>query len=258
MLTSMQSAPFRKLNLLLKCSCFAVAGAAALGMAQPAAALTILDEGAKTFTFFLNQSRFDGGPGSVNDPSLTKHEPGDYWLKAVFQQMGQGEVKLSLMANLDPNSGAFISSAAFNLANDIGISSVTCLSGSACVNPASKLDYNDVNMANNIRGLDLEFLLPTSNAPGTNRLDGKDTVAFTILGDDLTFQSFLALNQPSQGGVEGIYAAARLQGYGEGSSIVYKEVPGPLPVLGAVAAFQASRRLRRRLATGEASAQPKG
>jgi len=227
-------------------------------MAQAVAALTILNESDKTLTFFLNQSRFDGGPGSVNDPSLTKHAPGDYWLKAVFQEVGQGEISLRLMANLFPNSGAFIRSVAFNLANDIGISSIAYLSGNACTNPASDLKYNDVNMANNIRGLDLELLFPTSNAPGTNRLDGKDTVDFTILGDDLTFQSFLALNQPSQGGVEGIYAAARLQGYGEGSSIVYKEVPGPLPVLGAVAAFQASRRLRRRLATGEASAQPKG
>lgn len=242
--------------MLLKYSCFAAACAAAVGMAQPAAALTIIDEGAKSLTFFLDQSRFEGGPGSVNDPSLTKLD--NYWLKAVFQEIEQGEVRLSLTANLVQNSGAFISSAAFNLVNDIAISSVTCLSGSACANPAFNLDYNDVNMANNIRGFDLELLLPTSNAPSTNRLDGTDTVAFTILGAGLTFQSFNALNQPSQGGVQDIYAAARLQGYGDGSSTVFTQVPGPLPVLGAVAAFQASRRLRRRLATGDASAQRKG
>jgi len=242
--------------LTLKCSCCAAVGAAALGMAQPAVSLTIIDESNKSLTYLFDQSLFEGGPGSVNDPSLTKLD--NYWLKAVFKEVGQDKLRLYLTANLVENSGAFISSVAFNLLDDIALSSVQCLSGAACAEPAFNLNYNGVNMANNIQGLDLQLLFPMANNPGTNRFGGTDSVSFTIKGTGLTFLSFNALNEPPPGGVDGIYAAARLQGYGEGSSTVFAEVPGPVPLLGAMAAFQASRRLRRRLATGDASAQPKG
>jgi len=229
-------------------------------MAQPVTAQPIFGDDGRSLTYLFNKALFDGAPGSVNDPSATKL--GDNWMEAVIRNNGTGvngagSVKLTLNANLDDASGAFISSVAFNLLGSIDGLDVICNPGAACAN----LNYDSINMSNNVRGLDLELLFPTSNNPRTDRLDGTDSVSFTITGDGLTFNSFNAVNDTKQGGLDKIYTAARLQGYDDGSSTLLdgptEPVPGPLPLLGGVAAFQASRRLRRRLASARlAAAKP--
>lgn len=228
-------------------------------MAQPVTAQPIFGDDGRSLTYLFNKALFDGAPGSVNDPSATKL--GDNWMEAVIRNNGAGSVELTLNANLDDASGAFISSVAFNLLGTIDELNVTCNSGAACATPASNLNYDSINMSNNVRGLDLELLFPRSNNPRTDRLDGTDSVSFTITGDGLTFNSFNAVNDTKQGGLDEIYTAARLQGYDDGSSTLLdgptEPVPGPLPLLGGVAAFQASRRLRRRLASARlASGRP--
>jgi hypothetical protein len=264
MLTAIRRQSFLQQLLTLKCCCCAAGGAAAIGMAQPVTAQPILGDDGRSLTYLFNKALFDGAPGSVNDPSATKL--GDNWMEAVIRNNGTGEngagsVELTLNANLDDASGAFISSVAFNLLGTFDELNVTCNSGAACATPVSNLNYDSINMSNNVRGLDLELLFPTSNSPRTDRLDGTDSVSFTITGVGLTFNSFNEVNDTKQGGLDKIYTAARLQGYDDGSSTLLdgptEPVPGPLPLLGGVAAFQASRRLRRRLASARlAAAKP--
>jgi hypothetical protein len=91
-----------------------------------------------------------------------------------------------------------------------------------------------------------------AGGPNSDRLDHYDTFSFIITGDNLDFKSF---NKDIDVDGEGIFAAARLQGYG-GSSTIYS-APGPLPILGVAAAFRTSRRLRRRLTSARlASGRP--
>ena len=222
---------------MLKCSSFAAAGAATLGIAQPAESLT----------YSFNKSRFEGSPESVNDPSKTKQ--GDAWLTASFEKGDADSVMLTLQANLLPNSGAFISSVAFNLVNDLSIKTISCDSGCNGYK-GFNIDYDKVNMSNNISGFDFELFFPRKNSDNS-RLDGSSKIVFYIEGDGLTPQSFNAINEPSAQGLKGIEAAARLQGYDEGSSTIFYSAPGPLPILAGIAAFRASRRLRRRLASGQ-------
>lgn len=93
----------------------------------------------------------------------------------------------------------------------------------------------------------LTFSLP--NAHKTNRLIGSEL--FNLDVDGTTVDVVHPLNQRQRASLSGLLAAAGL--YGSGSSATPPDhpepdsFPGPLPMLGADAAFQASRRLRRRL-----------
>jgi hypothetical protein len=260
MLATLQARPIRMRHLMPKCILFAAVAAAALGMAEPAAAQPV-DDG-NSLTLYFNQALYSGGSSSVNNPSSTKD--GSDWLIAIIKNgTAANTVELTLQSKLTAASGAFISSAAFNLDGNAAIQSVTCGPSPICVSPTYSLNYDGVNMSNGIQGLDLELLFATSNA--ADRLDGEDTVSFLITGTGLTYQSFNAAVDPAKNGVENLYTAARLQGYGGSATLLDgppESAPGPLPILGLVAAFQASRRLRRRLrlataeTAGKAPAQP--
>jgi hypothetical protein len=256
MLATLQARPIRMRHLMPKCILFAAVAAAALGMAEPAAAQPV-DDG-NSLTLYFNQALYSGGSSSVNNPSSTKD--GSDWLIAIIKNgTAANTVELTLQSKLTAASGAFISSAAFNLDGNAAIQSVTCGPSPICVSPAYSLNYDGVNMSNGIKGLDLELLFATSNA--ADRLNGKDTVSFLITGTGLTYQSFNAATNET----DNIFTAARLQGYGGSATLLDgppESAPGPLPILGLVAAFQASRRLRRRLrlataeTAGKAPAQP--
>jgi len=95
-----------------------------------------------------------------------------------------------------------------------------------------------------------------SRCPKVNRLTG--TEHFDIIVDGLTRDAFNATNNgddDEEDSTKGLFAAAKLNGYGGSATLLDPpfggtppdEVPGPLPLLGAVSAFQASRRLRSRL-----------
>jgi hypothetical protein len=176
-------------------------------------------------------------------------------LEAVIKNTNTtNSIILTLDANLTKASAAFISSVAFNLVDGSTISSVCAgtIPASNCVNQDFTYDSDNINMANGIQGLDFRLNLPLAGGPNSDRLDHYDTFSFIITGSNLNFSSF---NEPIDIDGEGIFAAARLQGYG-GSSTIYS-APGPLPILGVAAAFRTSRRLRRRLTSARlASGRP--
>ncbi|MFM9103858.1 MAG: hypothetical protein ACKOPS_22070, partial [Cyanobium sp.] len=180
------------------------------------------------------------------------------WLGAIIKDHGKDSVKPTLDANLTKESGAFISSVAFNLGMtadkmNADIDSICRVTGSGCTNQDFNYSPGSIDMANGIKGLDLELLFPTANNSGSDRLDHYDSFSFIISSDKLDFSSFYNFIDING---QDVYSAARLQGYG-GSSTIYS-APGPLPLLGIAAAFRTSRRrLRRRLTSARlASGRP--
>lgn len=204
----------------------------------------------------FRDSRFDEN----NDPSSALDENGASWLEAMFTNNTDksNSVILTLNANLAIDSGAFISSVAFNLTENASISSV-CINPANCTAQDFTFERDNINIANGISGLDLRLNFPTKK---NDRLDLNDPISFIITGTNLNFSSF---NSFVNIGGEDVYAAARLQGYGmdingdgdgDSSSTIYS-APGPLPILGVAAAFRTSRRLRRRLTSARlASGRP--
>jgi hypothetical protein len=204
---------------------------------------------------------------------------GDYWLRAIVSPLSSAssdinKVKIRLESNT--TSGAFIDSLGFRIHGYAGVLSMQCLSpgpgSGACtqdptrippgksVNPRS-LGYTNyasagqVDFPNNVKGLDLQIFLPTSNK--ADRFNNKEVLEFSLTStyhpnQDSLLQAFFyagALN------TSGEAAAAKIQGY-EGSATLLDgppsgggsaPVPGPIPVLGAAGAFKVSRLLRRRL-----------
>jgi hypothetical protein len=256
MLPSLQLEPVFLRRLILKCSCCAAGSAVLLAIAPPAHSIAIL--GADSLTFLFKDTRFNNSNAN-NDPSLTLGENPNTgtnsWLEAVIKNTNTtNSIILTLDANLTKASVAFISSVAFNLVDGSTISSVCAgtIPASNCVNQDFTYDSDNINMANGIQGLDFRLNLPLAGGPNSDRLDHYDTFSFIITGSNLNFSSF---NEPIDIDGEGIFAAARLQGYG-GSSTIYS-APGPLPILGVAAAFRTSRRLRRRLTSARlASGRP--
>jgi hypothetical protein len=246
MLPSLQLEPVFLRRLILKCCC-AAGSAVLLAIAPPAHSIAIL--GDDSLTFLFKDTRFDKSNAN-NDPSFTLGENPNTgtnsWLEAVIKNSNTtNSVILTLDANLTKASAAFISSVAFNLVDGSTISSVCAgtIPESNCVNQDFTYDSDNINMANGIKGLDFRLNFPLAGGPNSDRLDHYDTFSFIITGSNLNFRSF---NEDIDIDGDGIYAAARLQGYG-GSSTIYS-APGPLPILGVAAAFRTSRRLRRRLA----------
>lgn len=183
------------------------------------------------------------------------------WLSAVVSPLGTIDeadpvyngVTIALTGNLsDPKE--FISSVGFNLTqsydideydvSDCSSASIACADSKVLSNPSNQPP--EFQFANDIQGLDIKIDLPGSES--SDRFQLGDTATFTLVAAGLSPASFLATNSPS-GPISGIYAAARVQGIqaGAGSTTITEGVPGPLPLLGVVAAFGFSRRLRRRL-----------
>jgi hypothetical protein len=111
---------------------------------------------------------------------------------------------------------------------------------------------NQVNMQNNWKGFDMEFLLPNEKA---NRLDDGTELTIRVGRSGITPGAF---NYPVVGDfTNGEFTAVHVGGYGYSTTLlddplVGTPVPGPLPILGAVTAYHASRRLRRRLKSVQA------
>ena len=227
-------------------------------LAQPVAAQpTPLPGGGLEFLF--KEAAF--APGNQPPDPRT----GDYWLRAVISeaaiQVGsevKSGVQISLQANLKDSPAAFIESVAFNLDPFAVASNLACVNtpGSICAGAASptpdpsqwgyRFAENNVDLPNEANGFDFEVILPNSGS--ANRLTGSEQFIFTVEG--LSVNAFNAVNQGSPNSLQGLFSAAKIQGY-DGSATLLDgpgtPVPGPLPLLGAAAAFQASRRLRRRL-----------
>lgn len=97
---------------------------------------------------------------------------------------------------------------------------------------------------------DFSLILPPNPGSPANTLGAGDSATFYVKGGGLTASAFNV-----ERNAEGYTACAKVQGIGagsEGSSVIcdgvhIPKVPGPLPVLGAAAAFGYSRRIRARI-----------
>lgn len=197
---------------------------------------------------------------------------GDYWLRAIVSSLpseNNNKVKIRLESNT--TSGAFIDSLGFRIHGYAGGAFMECspgLGSGACpqgptriplgnsVNPKSwgHINYptaGQVAFPNNVKDLDLQIFLPTSNK--ADRFDDSEPIEFSLTSSFSTTDPM----QPSllHAVSDGAAAAAKIQGY-EGSATLLDgppsgggsaPVPGPIPVLGAAGAFKLSRLLRRRL-----------
>jgi hypothetical protein len=102
-------------------------------------------------------------------------------------------------------------------------------------------------------GWELTFELPTANKlppDAPERLSADKTAVFTVNGTNLTVEDFVA--GPLKGGQERSYiSCGHLLGLPSSTSVCngpsVQNVPGPLPLLGAAAAFGYSRRIRTRI-----------
>ena len=190
-------------------------------------------------------------------PSSSPNPGGPPWLIATITDRKNGDgVQMTLESRLVGTE--FISQVGFNL--DDSLFSKTRLSpmcesdSNACSDFSFLYSKNEFSVAsgkNNpgeVGGFDLGLLF------GKNKFQGESTATINIIRDDLTADEFNRLNS------DGLLMAAKVQGIGSGGKgsgeIGVTESPGPLPILAVVAAFRASRRLRRRLASAQlASAQ---
>ncbi|MEB3262607.1 MAG: hypothetical protein VKK94_06580 [Cyanobacteriota bacterium] len=200
---------------------------------------------------------------------------GDYWLRAIVSSLPSENNTVKIRLESNTTSGAFIDSLGFRIHGYAGGTSMECLSpglgSGACtqgptlippgksVNPKSwgytnYASAGQVDFPNNVKGLDLQIFLPTSNK--ADRFNNNEALEFSLTSTYDTEQPTLlhafyagALN------TSGEAAAAKIQGY-EGSATLLDgppsgggsaPVPGPIPVLGAAGAFKVSRLLRRRL-----------
>ena len=112
-------------------------------------------------------------------------------------------------------------------------------------------DPNMINMQNGWQGFDMKFDLPNNES---NRLDDGTVLTIHVGRSGFTPGAF---NDPVVGDpLNGEYTAVHVGGYGYSTTLLDDplgtDVPGPLPILGAVTAYQASRRLRRRLRSAQA------
>jgi hypothetical protein len=194
-------------------------------------------------------------------PSSSPNPGGPPWLIATITDLANGNgVQMKLESRLAGDE--FISNIGFNLddakfnTRSSGLT-VNCSpsSGPCLTNFSSLYSQNEFSVTsgqNNpggVSGFDLGLLF------GVNQFQGESTATINITGAGLTANEFNRLNS------EGLLMAAKVQGIGSGGNgsgeIGGTEVPGPLPLLGAVAAFRTSRRLRRRLASARlASGRP--
>lgn len=218
---------------------------------------------------------------SLQSPGNEPPAPGDagtYWLRAIVSSLNNDTVRIRLESNNTITSGAYIDSVGFRIHGYAGNTSMACLSpgpgSGACTqgpdiippgvnaNPmlwgySNFTSAGQVNFPNNVNGLDLQIFLPTSN--DADRFDGNEVLEFSLTSSysttDPVQHSLLQAFYDGAVSSSAEAAAAKIQGYGGSATLLdgppsggdSTHVPGPLPVMGASVAFQASRLLRRRL-----------
>ena len=226
-------------------------------------------DGSLLFKYSIN-----GGENPTDNPDPPGPKP---WLTALIKQAGADAVDIILTPSLGDE--AYAISWGFNmkpseiedplgeplyLPGDFTYSCSASGIKDPCfgMGPISGIfddksgDYiwnpNKVNMQNGWKGFDMEFLLPNEKA---NRLDDGTILTIRVGREGITPGAF---NYPVVGDfTNGEFTAVHVGGYGYSTTLlddplVGTPVPGPLPILGAVTALQASRRLRRRLKSVQA------
>jgi hypothetical protein len=215
--------------------------------------------------FFVYDDPINGAVPAESE--VSKGLPG--WLTARISNRGNGPkdpsrgVLIELSSKLTHPS-EFIGNVGFNLSDSLDaakmpkIDEITCSVGAQVCQGFSSI-YGKPNAfsvnggqaaGGKVSGFDLGLVF------AANALSGSTTMTIKVIGD-VTADLFDQYdNQPSGGGaLTGLRTAAKVQGIqsGAGSGEIAgtdpppDQAPGPLPVLGVIAAFRATRRLRRRL-----------
>jgi hypothetical protein len=227
-------------------------------LAQPVNAI-VVPQPDGSLEFLFDDVAYDGASNKPPDPRSS-----NYWLKAVISAVDSDTVKISLQANLKDTPEAYIESVAFNLDPFATGTNLACAAtpgictgspGNAPTKWNYRFDKDDVDLPNRASGFDFELLLPNANS--ANRLTGVEQ--FNITVDGLSVGAFNNENNGKPNSIKGLFGVAKIQGYGGSATLLdppgdETSVPGPLPILGAVAAFKASRRLRNRLKPTAAAA----
>jgi hypothetical protein len=186
--------------------------------------------------------------------------PGNSGLIATFTDTIANQVKLELQGKLLERE--YFDGLAFNLDPSILPSALSipvvggCTApGTICSNytatfPATQNAFILQGNGNG-NGFDFGFEFANPNAGGgTVRFNGTELVTLLINGPGITAQSFAYVNTPSGQGSDYVgYGGAKVNGIpGGGSGAIgtngTTSVPGPLPILGAAAAFGCSRKIR--------------
>ncbi len=213
----------------------------------------------KTFTY----SQVINGASPLISPAASEPPP---WLTAVisdFDVVGTG-VSIAFKANL-AGASEFIDNVGFNLNGatpppDLPAATISCIGScqgfSYHYEPENPNSFSVVSGGSSttgkVSGFDIGFIF----ARGSEKLlTGTDRLTVQVAGsgiDAARFNTFV--NTPaSPGAIQGLYSAAKVQGIALGGSgeiagvdpPPVNSVPGPLPLLGIVAALRARRRLRQ-------------
>jgi hypothetical protein len=188
--------------------------------------------------------------------------PGNPGLIATFTDTIANQVQLELRGNLLIEE--YFDGLAFNLAPSILPSALSVFScsapGTICDNYSSTFPATQNSFIlqgnGNGNGFDFGFEFANPNSQeGSQRFNGTETVRLLINGPGITAQSFAYVNTPSGQGSDYVgYGGAKVNGIpGGGSGAIgtngngTTSAPGPLPILGAAAAFGCSRRIRTRI-----------
>lgn len=141
------------------------------------------------------------------------------WLRAVFEQDGTDQVKLTLTSLLSPNGGVyypseFISEVAFNFLPSSALAKGTTISGLTITKTSSPntaaatiVAKEDAESVTSIKKFDIDFQFQTS--AGSGRFDGSDVVVYTIKYAGLLESDFGLKNADNTGLY---YMAAHIQG----------------------------------------------
>lgn len=233
--------------------------AGALGLPTPARAAS--------FTFDYDFSSPTAAPSGTGP-----------WLQALIKDVSPGKVTITLNSLLQ-NSSEFFSGAADDPSAPVGIAfnlkdssislsgNCSVLQGDGCLIGGPQLaqpsaGVNGISSESQFQGFDVALFLDPlflATPPSTaGRFNGDDIIQYTFTGTGLTADQFVATNPSSY------CSAAKIGTLPNGSNTVVaafcprqipsSEVPAPLPLLGAGAAFGFSRKLRRRIGLATATA----
>jgi hypothetical protein len=214
---------------------------------------------------------------TTNEGGNSPNEPlsDDYFAKSVLENIGDGTgVTITITSNLPTITPGnpfweqfwFSMNGTNATVTSVGcvFNSTGCLAGNTNVLGANNWSFNPTGLvagdnppSNGIDGFsgwELTFELENSNNPAPpDRLSDTRTAVFTVLGTNLTIDDFVA-GPVKNGQITPYISCGHLLGLPDSTSVCNgtpdhntTSVPGPLPLLGAAAAFGYSRKIRTRI-----------
>jgi hypothetical protein len=262
-MSQMPDAPSRKDATSSRACHFGLAAVAAgISLGTPLLLVPSAAHAASTQLFYsFQQNSPVPGTGTLDDPG------DNWWVKAVVEEV-TGGIKIDFTSNFsDPNN--FADDFVFSLKNTLSNITVTCTAGTGTTcTPPPIYEYDPNGKQNFVSTKDWELALFTPPNPGgiDDKLSGQgDTISYTVLATvfagtaqqrGLLIEDFNASgNAFSCTHMKGITASgsnptsSRICTGQNPTPFVFpaSSVPGPLPILGAAAAFGYSRKLRTRI-----------